>query len=179
MPVIMEFATKAGMPPRYTIEDTVFVPAMERLMINPKDIEDASLQSVEERAIKLLNILSHTPVLAFGQNFEFTENEPSEGLLNDFNTINGNITDHIDDDNEPVTSQIVTSHAIDNGILHFTRIFSKGSMLLKFNFHYDTTSASNAVEKMNNTFVNNLNTVKQILGSYDTEINNNIEVINE
>lgn len=179
MPVIMEFATKPGMPPRYTIEGIIFVPAMDRLMIYPQIFDDTNLQLVEEKSIKLLSILSHTPVLAFGQNFEFLENEPSEELLNDFNAINGNITDHVDDQKELITSQIVTSHVIDNGILHFTRIFSKGSMSLKFNFHYDVVSAPDAVEKMNGTVVNNLNMIKQILENYDTEINDNIEVTHE
>jgi len=174
-PVTMEFATKPGMPPRFTIEGTSFVPANDRLMINPQNIEEVNLRFVEDKAIVLLNILSHTPVLAFGQNFEFIESEPSDELLSDITAINGNVADHVDG-KELVTSRIITSHEINSGLLHFTRVYSRGSMSLKFNFHYDVSTANEAAEKMNGTFVNNLNIVKGILNTYNTEIN---EVLDE
>jgi len=84
MPVKLELPTKAGMPPRYTLEGVIFVPAMDRLMITPEDTKEENLQLVENKTINLLNILSHTPVAAFGQNFEFMENDPSDDLLSDF-----------------------------------------------------------------------------------------------
>jgi len=177
-PVRMEFATNPVMPPKYTIEDITFVPGMDRLMIIPQNLEDINLQSVEEKAIELLNTLSHTPILAFGQNYEFTVNDLGEKILSDFTKINETIINHVEQ-KELVTSQITTSHKNGNSLLHFTRIFSKGSMLLKFNFHYDVISAHDAIEKMKGAFVKNINTIKQILRTYDIDITDTNEVLDE
>jgi len=143
------------------------------------DVYKESLKSVEDKAIKVLSILEHTPVLAFGQNFEFVEDAPSDELLKDFVEINRNIIDHVNEDIERIASSLTTTLKTENGLLHFTRSESKGSMSLKFNFHYDVNSASEAAEKMNNTFEQNLETIEQILASYNNEINEAIEVQDE
>ncbi len=165
LPVKMAFTPIPGAPPKWTIEGITFVPSHDRLFLSPVDLNQDTLSAVETKAIAILNLLHHTPVGAFGQNFHFVDEQPAPELVQIF-ALNDDAGDRIEPANVLVSTSITTSYAIGNCVLNLTRSFSNGRLDIKFNFHYDTSSAADAVAKLANTFSVNYGLVIKFLQSY-------------
>jgi hypothetical protein len=60
-----------------------------RLVVRPREPNDRCLRRAEEMALAVLDVLVHTPMMAVGINFTFSESAPTDRLLNLFNSADG------------------------------------------------------------------------------------------
>jgi hypothetical protein len=165
VPVTMAFATIPGAPPKWTIEGITFVPSLDNLLIEPASLEEAALSSAEDKAVTILEMLPHTPIAAFGENFQFMDNQPTPDLLRVFE-LNDDAGERIEAENELSSTSITTSLQLSDCLLNLSRQFSDGRLTLKFNFHYETTTAADAAQKLRGSFSRNYGLVTRFLDSY-------------
>jgi hypothetical protein len=64
------------LPPRYTCDGIRMVTAEDRMILAPLADDPAALQRMGDVAIRVLEILTHTPITAVGINFEFEVADP-------------------------------------------------------------------------------------------------------
>ncbi len=166
VPVKMEFSTVPGLPPRYTIENIVFAPSPDRLVVQPANDDAELLNTSESYTRTILSKLSHTPVSAFGENFEFSVEDPPASLLDVFN-INDDLNERIDETFDFVSTSVISSVSIRGGTLNITRSFQGGAARVKFNFHYNVESAAQAEDLLKDSFLSNYELAKAILQSYE------------
>ncbi len=166
MPIQMEFAAVPGAPPRVTIDDVTYIPAMDRLNLYPKEFSVEKLTSVENQASRILEILPHTPIQAFGQNFEFIEQEPSADQMRIFD-LQGNRIQECEFVQDQRSVDIKQSYSLDDCILNINQISQEGSLIVKFNFHYEVENADEARQRLGNTFSRNLRRAIEFLELYD------------
>lgn len=176
--VTVAFSMTPGLPPRFTMEGLTFTPSLDRLVITSTTLNLNALNTMEEKAISILETLPHTPVSAFGENFELIDEHPTPALLNIFE-LNDALADHINTNYDLVTTDVRTSLRVNNCTLNLARQFSTGVVKFKFNFHYDTTSASDAAEKLHGSYSQNLEFISNFLATYNTAIDNNEEVTHD
>ena len=79
--VQVEFSLNFDMPSRYRVKNIIIAPTDEKVIFLSTDNSDESLKLIEYTAIKLCNILSHTPFVAVGINFSFIESTEKDKLL--------------------------------------------------------------------------------------------------
>lgn len=78
----IDIGIQPGLPRRITGDNVVLIPTNARLMLAPKDLEDATLVRMEEMACEILRLLPHTPVNSVGINFGYKVSPMSEELRN-------------------------------------------------------------------------------------------------
>lgn len=167
----MEFSPLPGRPARFTIDNLTFVPEPERLTIVPQAPDNApeadGLNSAERAAQQILTTLPHTPLQAFGHNFEFVEGQPGEDVLEVFN-LNEELEEKASFQYTSLSKTIVLSLQIEGCgcVLNFTRIFSNGSVTFKFNFHYEVSNSSDAIPQMYDSFARDYGIAVNLLNSY-------------
>jgi len=169
--VQMEFSSTPKSSPTFTIEQIVFIPSETKLIVRPERSTEELVARAELAAQRVLENLPHTPIRAFGENFEFTEEHASEADL---------LTFQFDDQfsNSPELEglerneiSIMDSYHADNHLVRLTRTLKGNSLNIKLNFHYDTPSAARARELITGTFVQNLNRAcRLVAGVYDIPI---------
>lgn len=167
VPVTIEIATFPGLSPRLTIEGIVFQPGRSRVvMVVPNNAGEEDINKVEAIATAILRELPHTPMQAVGQNFEFVENDPTPEQMNIFDS-SDDLSEKCDFEFNPISQQVVSSIQFDGRTLNFTRTVLDGKLRLKFNFHYNVTSAEDAVDKIstNHRFVENYRYALRIINS--------------
>lgn len=164
--VLMQFAPIPGAPPKFIIKDLIILPASDRLTIAPTKCDADGLNAAEAAAEKLLRILIHTPVVAFGQNFEFEEANPGQDLLNEFN-LNDHMAEDVSFEYDTISTEVVSSLDVGDRVLNFSRMFHGGHVRFKFNFHYEVKTASEAADKLNGSFNSNNQVIGEILDSYN------------
>jgi hypothetical protein len=73
--------------PSLKTSEIIFSPTDNQVVCGIRNIKDSTLIKAEELVIKVLSMLSHTPINAVGVNFSFSDENPSDKLLNlfDFN----------------------------------------------------------------------------------------------
>lgn len=109
------------------------------------DFEKNLIGRVEEMAIRVVEVLPHTPVGAFGCNFLFIEEDP-EDVVVDRLKINDGIHEKY-----PIKTQIFKSViAYDKNIdLNFTvTINNSGAIIFDFNYHHADVNAKNLPDKV-------------------------------
>lgn len=137
---------------RFSTDNLVLIPANDRFIIGAKNISDETLQKAEKVAQKLLDTLSHTPILGFGVNFGFIEQNPSAELislfqLNDLLKISnlGAIVKSAE-----MTRKLIINEEIIN-IRH--TLDEESNFGIHLNFHYDFKSTELAHDKLLNLIV--------------------------
>lgn len=133
---------------RLVSEEVVLVPKDDRIIIGVKAPGDNHLAKIEEIAIKMLSLLAHTPVNAFGVNFSFIEDDPPQSLLDLFQT----------KDSGPLVkfggriNLTELKHSLrfegDDGILNLKQSVKDGRVTIDFNFHYQAKSAEDASKRL-------------------------------
>lgn len=155
IPVQMEFASVPGAVPRVTIQGISYVPAQDRLSFYINELTLERLETIENYLSRILEILPHTPIRAFGENFEFLEKEPSPDQLRIFE-LQGNRIQELDFIRDLHSVNIKQSFVLDDCILNLNQILQDGALTIKFNFHYEVENANEARGKLANTFSRNL-----------------------
>ena len=164
LPVQLEQAVMpAGQPTRYGIGDIKYTPSRNQLVLQPVSVTPENLNLVQEKTRRILTLLPHTPVAGLGQNFQFSEENPSEEQLAVFAAAN-DLSLRCDFEFELRSTGVVSSIQFDNRTLNIARTNRNGQLFVAFNFHYNTTSAENAAEQLQHPiFVENLAYATRIL----------------
>lgn len=82
--VQIEFSLNLDTPNRYKIDNVQITPTPDRVTFSSFDNSDESLILMGNVAVKLCNILSHTPLMAIGVNFAYIEAENKNDLFEKF-----------------------------------------------------------------------------------------------
>jgi hypothetical protein len=160
-PVEMEFSPMPGNPPRFRIRDITFIPAYDRLTVFAKGWEDDDLTAAEDAAVRVLELLPHTPVRAAGQNFKFMVASQQEALSM-FN-VDARLAQYLDFDYNLITTELRSRLQLEDRQLNLFRVRADDAVLVQFNFHYPVADASEAAEKLRHSFIANRDLAKQIL----------------
>ena len=131
----IEFSLSFDIPSRFKINNITISPSIDRIILVSNDGSDESLELIELIAIKLCNILSHTPLVAVGINFSFIETLNKELLLPLFTFSDAN---KLDDNNWEVSNQSIkrTLKKETYNINLTINMDNETNVSLDFNHHY-------------------------------------------
>lgn len=141
----------------------------DKLIFGCKDTSTDALARAEAAALKVLELLPHTPVGAFGINFGFSEEAPSADLTRLFQTA----------DIDPISqfgctiqkTSLARQVAVENRILNLTHTFEAGQVIIVLNFHYPVANADTAREKLLNSAIPCRDIAKRLLANvYKLEV---------
>lgn len=161
-----------GQPPLITLRQIVFMPGRDRLVLQTTSLSRGALRRVQTAAARILRLLPHTPLRAFGHNFEFVEEDPTAEQIAVFSAVT-DLPQFLDFEFETVATRIASTIRFDERLLNLTRSSESGRLKLAFNFHYEPSSTEQAAEKLENAalFVENLAYARRIIRRvYDIEI---------
>lgn len=168
-PVKLEVSTNPLDPPKFTIRDVAFVGRRDRLMIIPSNFTEDNFQSVEDKSRIILDKLSHTPITAFGQNFEYLCETASGDDIDVFD-FNDNIEELFGTTNYSLESTaIAKTLRLENHALNFTRILSGNILKVRFNFHYEVSSAKDARNQLENSIRENFKLANLVMAELNAE----------
>ena len=124
------------------IDDVGYRVAQSRVEIYVNAMERRFIRNCEEVCVRLLESLPHTPIRAFGVNFFFVEDDPSDLLLDSLQ-----VTDSLAEEYQILSQELKASIPIDNDCeLNLTRQPSGSSVVFNFNFHHENFSELNRVD---------------------------------
>lgn len=134
-----------------------------RLVLQTAQLDDGSLQSAQECAIRILDLLPHTPLRAVGINVQFLDNEPSPDLLRLFDLRDG---ESLAETEGTVQTTSIRRSVLLRGelLLNLTlELRLNGQVAFDFNFHQDATTTDAAKAHLNRGFVALRNEALRIL----------------
>src|SRR5260221_5274192 len=133
LPVQIEVAVPALLTPRFTMNGVLIAPSRNNIVLQPVvPITANKLDLVERLAINILTNLPHTPVSAFGYNFEFRDAAPSAEQLELFAHVQDLAAlDFAFDTRETC---VVSTLAFQARELNLSRSHSNGALNLTFKF---------------------------------------------
>lgn len=140
-PVMTEIATGpafvgiAGW--RVIVGDLVLVPGIDRLTLGTRATTDDGLRRMEAAARTILELLPHTPLLAFGINFGFLEEAPEAELLRLFQ--GGDLPRLTGGGYEVTRHEIKRSLTLGREILNAQIALEGGAVTASMNYHHDLT----------------------------------------
>jgi|ERR1700694_4426035 len=146
-PVQIEFAPVGGVPPRFTLRGTMFIPSRERLIVQPAQVNDNSLDAVEAAAKRILERLPHTPLIGIGCNFSFVEEAPGPEQLEPFSRGVFDLA-ALSFEFEITERSTTSALAFDGHILNLTQTLQNNQVTIDFNFHYASGSAIEAAARL-------------------------------
>jgi hypothetical protein len=132
----IEFSLNFDIPSRFKINNITISPSVDRIILVSNDGSDESLSLIESIAIKLCDILSHTPFVAVGINFSFIETLNKEYLLPLFTFSDAN---NLNDNNWDVSNQSIK------------RTLKKGAYNINLTINMDTDT--NFVFDLNHHYI--------------------------
>ncbi len=150
--VRLEFAQVPGFAPRFTIEGVTIQPFTDRLTFHANLNNEERLIRIEQLAKNILNELSHTPILAFGLNFKFREEAPTENLLQLF-SVDELISSNDDFDGigmELIHHIKLSEHCTLN--LKLTYRTEAGDVEISFNYDFRVQNAKDAADRIDDSF---------------------------
>jgi hypothetical protein len=147
MPVEVEVAAGLGIPPRFTMGGVTFVPSRDRLVVQPAaPYTIVKLDLIERLLQRILRALPHTPVNAFGHNFEFRDTEPQPGHIEVFEAAQDLAA--LDFQFETRRTALTSAIEFNGRLLNLNRTLRNGELEVKFNFHYRVESSEAAAALM-------------------------------
>lgn len=145
-----ELTTEVGFTPgqsilRYTHEGVIVIPRDERVIVGVKETGAEPLRRAEDVVLRLLTMLPHTPVTAFGVNLSFREARPKPDLTEIFRA-----TDHgrLASKYEVGRIELVRTLQVEGGALNLKHAFDDGRVEIDFNFHHPATTAAQVAERL-------------------------------
>lgn len=149
-----------GGPPIFEANDMRVVVSGERIMFIPHMNTDENLNRIESAAMNVLNILHHTPISAFGENFYYTVDMSTKQLDDVFVFSDTTLLEKAYVMNSGMSLRRTIN--IENCQLNLT-ITSGENYQIEMNYHYNVDSASQAAQLMNNTYIRNRNHSLELL----------------
>lgn len=168
IPMTMEFGPGIGFLPRLSIDGVVIAPGPDRLQLSLENVTVESLDRLEQAAHRTLTALPHTPISAFGENFDFVEEDPSSEEMSLFNQP-VDLPDRLGEKFEPIASSLKQTVQLEGRLLNVTRELNSGSFFLRFNFHYTAANAAEAADRLSGQFRRNWQVVSGFLRSYGVD----------
>jgi len=146
----IEVAMDAGFPMQITGDKVLLIPREDRLILAPTEISDVCLQKVEDISVKLLQLLSHTPVARIGLNFGY-ETELDDDFINL----------HFPDPDAAgcLTKGLITRKRFCNRSCDYEgealnmNFTIDDKLRIKFNYDSETTDTKSAIDKIKNKFL--------------------------
>lgn len=145
--VKIEFAVNFNAPQRISNENIRLIVENNKLNLIPITISDDNYGTIENLAVKLADYLPHTPVTAFGINFNYEEDieKINPEFISQLNselsqTISGKINH----------TNIKRSINFADYILNFEIIYSESKIHFNFNYHFNIQQISSIKEKIEN-----------------------------
>ena len=114
------------------INDIGISASKDAVEIFANGMDGKTIAKAETITIRLLETLSHTPIGGFGVNFCFTENEPTDELLDCLHT-----KDSIDKHFKIQKQEFSAAIEIDSVILNFSRKPTDSNVQFDFNYHHN------------------------------------------
>ena len=158
-----------NLPFRISFRDYVLTVRSDRLQLYSTIVSDESLHGTRDLAVRLLEMLPHTPISALGVNFAWRELDPPRSLLPLFTL----------DDTIPLADagKIATDTAIKRSfpwkesVLNLTIALSAaGHVRVEFNFHWAVAGAVDATQHLNQCVSDAGETARTLLRTvYDLE----------
>lgn len=122
-----------GFPTVLSADNIEIIPAEESLTFRVKATTDAVLNELEEKAIRALQVLNHTPVRAIGVNFGFVEKQIPDSVNKLFSLSDKEALEEIGEksDQEHVSHRL----QMDNGVLNLALTKTLDELQVLLNFH--------------------------------------------
>lgn len=135
--------------PRISSTDVRIILVGKRLFIEPVKDDDRILDHVQEVALQLADFLPHTPVIGYGVNFAFTEEDYTTELIE---SIRPNDSVDVQAFGVSITDEeYKRSLLLDGNVLNLTINIRPDSISLRFNFHSDIKSLGEFKSKISAT----------------------------
>jgi len=133
-------------PIRYIWGNVVLVPSPHQLIVGMRDSERLTLEKASSVATNLLALLPHTPIRAFGINFGFIEENPSDDLVKLFQlSDSAKLSDmHCD----ILKTELHRAVQIDGKLLNLLLGLDNGKLSVRLNYHFNVTGAIDAKDKL-------------------------------
>jgi hypothetical protein len=167
LPVQIELGGPVIIGPRFLMNGVLIAPSRTNLVLQPvAPFTVDKLHLIERLAIRILTNLSHTPISAFGYNFEFLETAPAAAHLELFTHVQD--LAGLDFAFDTQETRVVSTISFAERVLNLNRSHSNGQMSLAFNFHYTVTSAEHARQRMrdgDSVFLENFSYVRRTLAT--------------
>lgn len=150
--VQIEFSLNLDLPNRYKIHNVQITPTPEKVVFSSFDNSDESLLLMGRVAVKLCNILSHTPLMAIGVNFVYIESENKEGLYEKFGF---DKNDAFSDDGWEVKTQGFSRFLVkgDYNLNLKVSLDRQNNFNFGFNYHYNIRKREKIIELLENQTV--------------------------
>jgi hypothetical protein len=159
--------------PVFEANDMRVLARPDRLIITPLKEDSALLDRIESAAINVLDILKHTPISAFGQNFHYVLDAPEESVASATAIPDA---ERIDREGRVTAVSVKRSIDIDEHCLNLT-IVSGRQKKIELNYHYAVSDATAATTALRGTFAANfehgLNLLRRV---YELELARETEV---
>ena len=157
----VEFPLEPGKPYRYSASGVRITPSLTRVMFEPLDPGEATLQLMERATIALLRTLPHTPVSAFGINFKFVDEHPEKDVVALFPTDDIRAFAVIGDE---VTEQSLGRETqLDQCRLRVALTLGAQGIVASLNFHRVAEGCNQALELLANTVTADLSKAVRLL----------------
>lgn len=168
------FVSPTTTPIRYTHNNILLLPGSDRLIIGAKNLENETLELAETIAKTALELLIHTPVMALGVNFGFSENENLENVINIFQLDDNN---RLSDANcEILGTEITRKINIEKTLMNLKLSHEGDQVNIHANYHFNIISAADAIEKLNGKFVQFKDAALELLNNvYDLSLSDDEE----
>jgi hypothetical protein len=136
---------------RFRKGDLLLIPSNDRVVIGLLAANDETLLEAEKTAVKLLELLPHTPVRAVGLNFGYQEDEPAKSLTTIFDlSDHERVSSYLPDQ---VMTQIKRTLLVNERNCNMSLAFQNGIVTLDLNFHFDVENADEATDKVRDSLI--------------------------
>lgn len=129
--------------PRFTLPGFTYTARNDAMILLPEALSQASFNTVEGVAERILNQLSHTPIGGVGHNFEFRHAPVEDEWLAPFNNSQINLVDAVGGWDVSRTT-LATSFVRGDAAVNIQRYTEGQTFVVKFNFHHPVTNAADA-----------------------------------
>ncbi len=150
------------MPLRLTFGGVHVTVNINRLLVEPQELDDPSLERMQNCASAVVQLLSHTPMTAVGINFRFDEDEPQQGLLRTFEASD---SAGLADFGAEVVQRGVRRQINHDGVtINLSlELRPNGHVVFDFNFHRDVAGSEAALEHLGRGILNLQQIATQLL----------------
>ncbi|HYA39748.1 MAG TPA: hypothetical protein VEF34_00460 [Syntrophobacteraceae bacterium] len=126
----------------------ILIPQQEMIIIGVKEGSDQTLQKAEELAIKILELLPHTPVQGCGINFGFTDADPPSEMLGLFRLQDSDKISDLEAAIKATEIKRQLEFKNEDYILNLTCSMGEKGVGLHLNYHYGVNSTSLAAKAL-------------------------------
>ena len=135
---------------RYQIENLYFLPAPDKLIINPVKEDDKTIKHIDKACLDLFELLPHTPITAIGNNYAYKLEENENFSLDiNFETSNLKETYEIIETVPSTSSSLKHSLTLNDDsdvILNLSYKISEKQKEIHMNYHYQVDNKTEKIK---------------------------------